>query len=102
MPEVGRRVPAGVSVGEFFVLSPPGCHDFVGVMLLIKLHNKIRVQTFIWVPELVIILDLYWEENPGDLTIIIINYTLLCISVINEPFQKFNARENRSPARHHV
>jgi hypothetical protein len=102
LSEVGRRVPAGVSVGEFFVFSPPGRHDFAGVVLLIKLHNKILVQTFIWLPELVILLDFYWEENPDDLTIIIINYTLLCIAVINEPFQKFNAREYQSPARHHV
>jgi hypothetical protein len=50
-------------------------------MVLIKFDNEINVQSLFRVSKLVIILHLYWKENPDTLTIDVINQTLLRVSV---------------------
>jgi hypothetical protein len=54
-------------------------------MFLVEAHNKIGVQPLLWLSELVLIMNLHWKENPDTLTIVFINQTYLCFSVIDKP-----------------
>jgi len=71
-------------------------------MFFIETQNKISVQPLLWIFDLVVILNFHWEEKPDTLVVVVINQTSLCVSVINNPFQEFNAGEYRSPSHHHV
>ena len=71
-------------------------------MFIIESYNKIGVQLLLWVSELVVILHFHQKENPDTLAIVVINQTSLCVCVVDNPFQEFDAGEYRSPAHHHV
>jgi hypothetical protein len=71
-------------------------------MFLIETYDKIRVHPLLWLSELVVFMNLHWKENPDTPTIVIINKTYLCVSVIYKAFQEFYAGEYQSPARYHV
>jgi hypothetical protein len=71
-------------------------------MELIELYHEVRVELLLWVPELIILLDLCREEKFDTSTILIVDQAFLPICVVDEPFQNLYAGENRGSTCHHV
>jgi hypothetical protein len=95
-------VPLGGPIGVLFILSPPQIHHLASVIVLINFDDKIGVQSLFRVFGLVIILHLYWKENPNTFSIFIVDQAFLGVCVVNNPLQEFYAGEHWSYARHHV
>jgi hypothetical protein len=64
-------------------------------MELIELYQKVRVELFLWVPELIVLLDFCWEEKTNASSILIVYQALLPIRMVDDPFQNLYAGGNR-------
>jgi hypothetical protein len=60
-------------VGEFIIFSPPRGHHSAVVMVLVKFHQEIGIESLLWVSKLVVLLDLHQKENFDTSTIFIID-----------------------------
>ena len=71
-------------------------------MKFIEIHHEVHVEPLLWVPELVVFLDLCREEKSDAPAILIVDQKFIPIHVVDDPLQDLYAGENEGYSCHDV
>jgi hypothetical protein len=71
-------------------------------MEFVELHHEVCLEFLLCVPELVVFLDIFREENSNAPVILVIDQTFMPMFVVDESLQDLYAGGNWVYTRHHV